>query len=97
MPKLKKHKDDCGCNSCFIETCNKIDNISKDSLINAIRNFMKFKSKETTDLESHETGCMCINHLIYYKEKHVQVLDKLLEKLKTDDTQKESNIESKNT
>ena len=75
----KEHTDNCGCHSCFIKTCCKIQSLTKDTLINTIRNFIRFKSKETTNLELHQTGCMCINHLIQYKEKHIHILDNFLE------------------
>ena len=81
----KRHADNCGCHSCFMDTCDKIENKTRETLINAIRNFLKFKSKETTNMELHETGCLCINHLILYKEKHIPILDKLIENLDAKD------------
>ena len=55
---------------------------------------MKYKS-QASDIESHDPGCMCVSHLIYYKEKHIQILDKLLEKLQTKDPQKDCGKEVK--
>ena len=83
--RIIEHANECGCHSCFIETCSKIEIPTKDTLVNAIRNFIRYKSKATTDIKCLESGCMCINHLIQYKEKHIQILDKLLESLQGKD------------
>ena len=92
--RLKTHNETCGCNDCFIESCHKIQNVTKDRLINTIRNFVQYKNKETTDLESHTEGCLCVNHLIHYKDKHIHFVDNLLEKIhnKNTETDNEMNV-----
>ena len=80
---------------CFIKSCKENDKLTKDTLINTVRNFMKYRRTEVTDLQTHVDGCMCVNHLIYYKERHIQILDKFLEKNQTKDLIKES-INDKN-
>lgn len=84
------HDGNCGCNMCFIRSCKENDKITKDILINTVRNFMKFRRREITNLQSHEDGCMCVNHLIYYKERHIQILDKFLERIQTNNSEKEN-------
>merc|ERR1711915_409426 len=78
------HDSTCGCNDCFVELCNSNTNITKEVLINIIRNFMKLRKKETTDLNAHEKGCMCVEHLIYYKEKQINIVNKIVEKIQVD-------------
>ena len=77
----KKHDELCGCHECFMDLCKISKNMTKDSLIVLVKNFVRCRRKETTDLRSHRHGCMCVNHLICYKEKNIQVLGTLLEKL----------------
>ena len=55
---------------------------------------MKYRNKEITNIQTHEKGCMCINHLVYYKEKHINVIDKFLEKIRTKSLNKQTNIEN---
>ena len=82
--ELKKTHDDlCGCHDCFINLCQQSKNITKDNLLNIIRNFKRCRRSETTDLKSHRQGCMCINHLTYYKESNKQHVDSILGKLKS--------------
>merc|ERR1711915_1002849 len=80
------HDKTCGCNDCFIELCNREKNITKDSLTNIIKNFMKIRKKETTYLSTNGKGCMCVEHLKYYKEKKLNIVNTILEKIQTDNT-----------
>ena len=88
----KKHSDLCGCHDCFLDLCSENKNINKDSVIVLIRNFIKYR-KETTDLKLHKKGCMCVNHLKYYKENRIHILDTFLETLNT--SEKKNNNTSK--
>ena len=56
-----------------------------DKLRNTIRNFLSRKDKITSDLQSHHEECMCVGHLVYYKEHRISVLDHFLEKQKNED------------
>ena len=85
-----KHDNTCGCNDCFVEVCNSIKNLTKDNLTNIIRNFIKCRKGEATDLSTHERGCLCVEHLVYYKKKKLHVMNTILEKIKVDDTKSEN-------
>ena len=76
-----RHNLSCGCHNCFLSLCHHGNITSKDKLITLIKNFVKDKRVEYTALESHRKGCMCVNHLKYYKEHHIHVLDNFLGKL----------------
>ena len=92
--EMKTHNETCGCNECFIVSCHNIENMTKEKLTNTIRNFVQYRRKEV-NIESHKEGCMCVNHLMHYKEKHIQFVDKLLEKFQNKDTKTETNNEVK--
>ena len=81
----KKHDELCGCHECFMDLCHLNKNITKDSLIVLIKNFIRCRRRETTDLSTHKLGCMCVNHIICYKEKNIHILDTILEKLNLSD------------
>lgn len=90
---VKAHEDSCGCNMCFINLCKRND-ITKDSLINIIRNFISNRNKLSTDIDTHEEGCMCVNHLIHYKEQHIHILDNFLTKMQRKDEPNSENTSS---
>ena len=63
------HSTICGCHDCFVKECHIIKPLSKEKLINAIRNFITSKElSDSTELDSHQKNCMCKNHLIFYKK-----------------------------
>lgn len=88
--QTNEHEDTCGCSKCFVAMCHKNKTITKESLTNTIRNFMRYRNKEKTNIKSHEEGCMCIEHLEYYKEKHISVVDNILKKIKMEKLNQDS-------
>ena len=81
---MSSHTSSCGCHDCFLQECNLINPLTKDKLINVIRNFISFKEMpEITQLESHHPECMCKDHLLFYKKNKVSVSDKFLKKQST--------------
>ena len=88
------HDSSCGCHECFVEECKVISPLTKDKLINIIRSFINDRSSNNeSPLDSHESECMCRNHLIYYKKNKVSILDKFLSQLKS----KNNNVSKNNT
>ena len=96
--QIKRHSVSCGCHSCFLSICQQNKIQSKDKLIILIKDFVKDKHFGSTALNSHRKGCMCVNHLKYYKDQHIHILDNFLEKLhpleKKDDSSKMSAAQS---
>ena len=73
------HGSSCGCNECFVHECKSVKPLTKDKLINIIRSFMNNKIlAEDNQFDTHPSGCMCKNHLIYYKKNKITILDKFL-------------------
>ena len=88
------HNDTCGCHECFVHECQAIKPLNKEKLINVIRSFISNRSlDEDNQIDSHQSGCMCRNHLIYYKKNKVTILDKFLSQQKND----YSNLDYNNT
>merc|ERR1711915_235972 len=94
--KTYEHEDKCGCSKCFIAMCHKNKTVTKESLTNTIRNFMRYRKKGKTNIKSHEEGCMCIEHLEYYREKHISVVDNILKKIKMEKLNQDSKNEAVN-
>ena len=88
--RLATHHERCGCHSCFSENCNENKPLTKDKLRNLIRNFLSRKDNITSDLQSHRKDCMCVNHLLYYRENRISVLDQFLDKHKNENENKTS-------
>ena len=84
------HDNTCGCNDCFVELCNNDKNITKDDLTNIIKIFIKLRKRESTDLSTHRKGCMCVERLKSYKEKKLNIVNTILEKIQTDNTKREN-------
>ena len=85
-PNVNQHHDLCGCHECFIVNCNAAKPLTKDKLRNVIRNFISNKEKTKPDiLEMHQDDCMCINHLLHYRENKISILDKFLDNRKHHD------------
>ena len=76
----RDHSDICGCHECFTNMCKRENLTTKESWIQAINNFIKNRKFESTKLETHNKGCMCVNHLAHNKEKDVQYLEKFIER-----------------
>ena len=53
---------------------------TKESLIQMINNFIENRKIETTKLETHNRGCMCVDHLAHYKEGNAQFLERFVER-----------------
>ena len=82
QPNLS-HSTICGCHDCFVKECHETKPLSKDKLINVIRNFIANReASDNEQLESHPVDCMCKNHLIFYKKNKITILDKFLNKQK---------------
>merc|ERR1712228_993389 len=92
---IETHNQHCGCNTCFLEACHKTQNLNKETLLNTVRDFISNKETVTTDLNTHEEKCMCINHLIYYKENQTPIVDKILGKITLEETTKTETKDSK--
>ena len=78
--KEKDHDDMCGCPDCFVNMCKQEKNTTKESWMHMINNFEKNKKIEPTKLETHNKGCMCVNHITHYKERNAQHLEKFIER-----------------
>ena len=76
----RDHGDNCGCHECFTNTYKREKCSTKESLTQIINNFIKYRKTKTTKLETHNKGCMCVDHLAHYKETNAQVLEKFVEK-----------------
>ena len=73
------HELNCGCHECFMDEYCKITPLNKTSLLVMVRNFISNRINIiTTDLETHQSGCLCIDHLKYYRENKIKILDRLL-------------------
>ena len=81
--KPTTHHERCGCHSCFLENCSENRSLNKDKLRNIIRNFLLRKDNIASDLKSHHEECMCVSHLLYYRENKISVLDNFLDKQKS--------------
>ena len=81
-PNIGPHHEQCGWHFCFLKDCRETKPLVKDKLINIIRNFLSKRDCTAKNLSYHPEECMCINHLRYYKENHITILDKFLEKQK---------------
>lgn len=82
-PVSEFHHERCGCNACFIKDCKETKPLTKDKLRNIVRNFLSRKDTTSRNLELHPKDCMCISHLLYYRENRISVLDKFLETQKS--------------
>ena len=87
-PEIGNHHERCGCNNCFTKDCKETKPLTKDKLLNIIRNFMSRKDSGGTSipLELHPEECMCIKHLHYYRVNKTSVLDNFLAKQDNSDT-----------
>ena len=88
VSKIATHHEHCGCHSCFLEYCNESRPLTKDKLRNIIRNFILRKDNTTSDFQSHSKDCMCIVHLLHYRENRISILDNFLDKHKTENQTK---------
>ena len=95
-PEVGYHHDRCGCNNCFLKDCKETKPLTKDKLINIIRNFFSRKdsSESLTPLELHPEDCMCIKHLHYYRVNKISYLDNFLTKQGSNDSPNESSIDT---
>ena len=73
------HGNSCGCHDCFTDELKNYPELSKEAIINVIRNFISNRRNRKVDnIESHISNCMCVEHLKFYREKKIKILDKLL-------------------
>ena len=95
-PEIENHHERCGCNKCFTKDCNETKPLTKDKLLNIIKNFLSRKdsSGASIPLELHPEDCMCIKHLHYYRVNKISVLDKFLAKQDYSDSPNESIIDT---
>ena len=78
-PMKIPHENNCGCHQCFMKEFGKIRPPNKISIVNMIRNFLSNKVNiSITELDSHQSGCLCVDHLNYYREHKIKIIDKLL-------------------
>ena len=91
----KDHGATCGCHDCFTSELRNVNELTKDSIINVIRNFiLSRKNSEVDDIESHTSNCMCVEHLIFYRENKIKIIDKLLKSRDDVDKTNEPPIEA---
>lgn len=81
VEKKKKHDDICGCHDCFSNLCQACKDLTKDKFTILVKNFIRNKRKETSDLETHRQGCMCVNHLINSEKNKIPIADAYIRKL----------------
>ncbi|XP_068225259.1 uncharacterized protein [Palaemon carinicauda] len=82
MAENTTHKVSCGCNDCFMAEFNDPKNLNVHKMNNIIDNFTKNKNKnQYGKLESHNAGCMCVDHLIKKRATGTLQLEKFIEKL----------------
>ena len=62
--QMRDHDDSCGCHECFINICRQRKNTTKESWMQMICNFAKERKIESSKLELHKKGCMCVSHLL---------------------------------
>ena len=87
---VRSHNDSCGCHSCFLSLCHQHKNLGRDTLLTLIRGFVKTRHKDSSALESHKKGCMCVAHLAHYKDHHVKFVDKFLDNFRSPELAKTS-------
>ena len=95
-PEIGNHHDRCGCNDCFTKDCKETKPLTKDRLINIIKNFLSRKDSGGTSmpLELHPEDCMCIKHLHYYRVNKSTALDNFLARQDNSDSPNESNTDT---
>ena len=78
-PQEATHENRCGCHECFLNEFEKISPFNKTTILNMVRNFISLKTNTiVTELETHVSGCLCVEHLKYYRENKIKIIDKLL-------------------
>ena len=95
VPEVGYHHGRCGCHNCFLKDCKETKPLTKDKLINVIRNFFSRKDsgESLIPLELHTKDCMCIKHLHYYRVNKISYLDNFLENQSNSDSPNESSID----
>ena len=96
VPEVGYHHGRCGCHNCFLKDCKETKPLTKDKLINVIRNFFSRKDsgESLIPLELHTKDCMCIKHLHYYRVNKISYLDNFLENQSSSDSPNESSIDT---
>ena len=96
VPEVGYHHGRCGCHNCFLKECKETKPLTKDKLINVIRNFFSRKDsgESLIPLELHTKDCMCIKHLHYYRVNKISYLDNFLENQSSSDSPNESSIDT---
>ena len=96
VPEVGYHHGRCGCHNCFLKDCKETKPLTKDKLINVIRNFFSRKDsgESLIPLELHTKDCMCIKHLHFYRVNKISYLDKFLAKPDNRDSPNESSIDT---
>ena len=79
----RDHSLSCGCSNCFRYEFKDVKNLTLEKTNNIIDNFVRNKTKnQNGKLDSHEPGCLCVDHLIKKRATGTLSLEKILEKLK---------------
>ena len=96
VPEVGYHHGRCGCHNCFLKDCKETKPLTKDKLMNVIRNFFSRKDsgESLIPLELHTKDCMCIKHLHYYRVNKISYLDNFLENQSSSDSPNESSIDT---
>ena len=96
VPEVGYHHGRCGCHNCFLKDCKETKPLTKDKLMNVIRNFFSRKDsgESLIPLDLHTKDCMCIKHLHYYRINKISYLDNFLVNQSYSDSPNESSIDT---
>ena len=78
---LTSHIMTCGCNDCFLSEFSKVKHITIQKADNLIENFIRNKTKNPKNLDTHKAGCLCVDHLIKKRVTSNFSLEMLIERI----------------
>ena len=87
------HSLACGCNECFLLEFKKVKHINIQKANNLIDNFVRNKRKNPKNLESHQAGCLCIDHLLKKRAASNFFLENLIESIQQKESSEASSKE----
>ena len=92
----RDHNLSCGCSNCFRSEFKDLKNLTLEKTSNIIDNFVKYKTKnQNGKLDSHEPGCLCVDHLIKKRATGSLSLGKIIETFKQEGKTRTNQNESK--